>query len=122
MTLCPDRGVAEAHFVSRKFGNTSSLNKAPRLFQLAGYLYAKMNGLDAAEEDFANDGPPQFPFYSAADTAGLGEVAQLGEPTRRVARARPQPVAPPLYRKKSMDQKQIRFHQCYFNPISCFRK
>jgi hypothetical protein len=25
--------------------------------------------------------------------------------------------------KKSMtDNKQIRFHQCYFNPISCFRK
>ena len=25
--------------------------------------------------------------------------------------------------KKSVaDNKQIRFHQCYFNPISCFRK
>lgn len=29
-----------------------------------------------------------------------------------------------LYHKKSMNDnnKQIRFHQCYFNPISCFKK
>ena len=44
-------------------------------------------------------------------------------PPRRFARARSDPMAPPpLYRKKSVDQKQIRFHQCYFNPISCFKK
>ena len=44
-------------------------------------------------------------------------------PARRFARDRSDPMAPPpLYRKKSVDQKQIRFHQCYFNPISCFKR
>ena len=89
------------------------------MFQLAGYLYAKMNDLDG-EEDFATDSQ-QFPFYPAA-AANIGGLAEAQGETRRVARARPQPIPQPLYRKKSMDQKQIRFHQCYFNPISCFRK
>ena len=51
--------------------SNSSLNKAPRLFQLAGYLYAKMNKLED-DEDFASDGP-QFPFYPA-NTADLAEA------------------------------------------------
>ena len=79
-----------------------------------------MNDLDG-EEDFATDSQQQFPIYPAANTGGRGLGLGQGE-TRRVARSRPQPIPPPLYRKKSMDQKQIRFHQCYFNPISCFRK
>lgn len=87
--------------------------------QLAGYLYAKMNELDADEG-------PRFPLYSAAaaTAARTGQDTASGEaPPRRFARARSDPMAPPpLYRKKSVDQKQIRFHQCYFNPISCFKK
>ena len=108
-----DRGLMLIYAL-RKYAIVSSLNKAPRSFQLAGYFYAKMNEIEdnSDDEDFAS---PQFPLYSPE---ALGETRRVA----RVARARAQPIQPPLYKKKSMDQKQIRFHQCYFNPISCFRK
>ena len=86
--------------------------------QLAQYLYAMINepGTDdgGGGSGGAADESVRYPLYSAE--------AKAERSPRTAARARAQPAMP--FRKKAMgdDQKQIRFHQCYFNPISCFRK
>ena len=61
----------------------------------------------------AADESARYPLYSAE--------AKAERSPRTAVRVRQQPMP---FRKKAMgdDQKQIRFHQCYFNPISCFRK
>ena len=75
------------------------LKKAlPFPLQLAGYLYAKMNELDADQADFgsvAAAGRPRFPLNSAAARTGQGAIL-VRRPHRegRMGGAQPKELAP----------------------------
>ncbi|NP_001124356.1 allatostatin C precursor [Bombyx mori] len=73
--------------------------------------------------------------WDAVDAAALRKLlTDLGVEDRmnRVARSWPQATEPRgwamrnvdgrLVRPWRADKRQVRFRQCYFNPISCFRK
>ncbi|XP_053609525.1 allatostatin [Plodia interpunctella] len=72
--------------------------------------------------------------WDAVDTAALRKLLlQLDAENRmgRVSRSWPQaeprgwglrPLDGRLARQWRADKRQVRFRQCYFNPISCFRK
>ena len=53
---------------------------------------------------------------ASASSSDVAAAGSNGSPLVSEAAAR-------YYMKKSLSEKskQIRFHQCYFNPISCFR-
>ena len=77
----------------QKFGVTCWLFRFSGPNAYPGQLYYEMMGVPSLEDSYAGEAFKRDHFNNPRD----------------------------FIKKSISDNKQIRFHQCYFNPISCFR-